>query len=80
AANPERFVRHTPQPPELPTAAWINPPPAKTDQDALLRHARAAENLKEARQALVVTSDTSVLMPTEAPSNPITQEVALFPN
>ena len=26
AANPERFVRGTPQPPTLPTAAWINKP------------------------------------------------------
>jgi putative transposase len=25
-ANPERFVRGTPVPPQLPTAAWINPP------------------------------------------------------
>ena len=24
---PERFVRKIPAPPELPTAAWINPPP-----------------------------------------------------
>lgn len=26
AAHPERFVRGVPQPPALPTAAWINPP------------------------------------------------------
>jgi putative transposase len=26
ACNPERFVRHPPAPPELPTAAWINKP------------------------------------------------------
>jgi putative transposase len=26
AATPERFVRHPPQPPALPTAAWINKP------------------------------------------------------
>ena len=26
AATPERFVRHQPQPPALPTAVWINPP------------------------------------------------------
>jgi putative transposase len=25
-ANPERFVRQAPKPPEKPTAAWINPP------------------------------------------------------
>lgn len=31
AANPERFVRGLPQPPKLPTAAWINPPPAQED-------------------------------------------------
>jgi len=27
AAHPERFVRRSPQPPALPAAAWINPPP-----------------------------------------------------
>jgi putative transposase len=26
AANPERFVRGKPMPPELPGAVWINPP------------------------------------------------------
>ena len=26
AATPERFVRGTPKPPTLPTAAWINKP------------------------------------------------------
>ena len=26
AAHPERFVRQVPRPPQLPTAAWINPP------------------------------------------------------
>jgi putative transposase len=26
AANPERFVRGVPSPPELPAAAWINRP------------------------------------------------------
>ena len=25
-ANPERFVRGTPKPPPLPTAAWVNKP------------------------------------------------------
>jgi putative transposase len=29
AATPERFVRHAPRPPALPTAAWINKPDAK---------------------------------------------------
>ncbi len=29
AAHPERFVRGQPRPPELPTAAWINPPAKK---------------------------------------------------
>jgi hypothetical protein len=28
AAHPERFVRRPPVPPAVPTAAWINPPPA----------------------------------------------------
>jgi putative transposase len=30
AAHPERFVRKPPRPPELPRAAWINPPVKKT--------------------------------------------------
>ena len=30
AAHPERFVNQAPQPPPLPTAAWINPPPNST--------------------------------------------------
>jgi putative transposase len=29
AAHPERFVRKLPEPPALPAAVWINPPPAK---------------------------------------------------
>jgi putative transposase len=34
AAHPERFVRHAPEPPPIPTAAWINPPrPAATPQE-----------------------------------------------
>ena len=31
AAHPERFVRQAPRPPQLPTAAWINPPKPPTD-------------------------------------------------
>jgi putative transposase len=31
AAHPERFVRQAPRPPNLPTAAWINPPQPTTD-------------------------------------------------
>jgi putative transposase len=31
AAHPERFVRRAPRPPQLPTAAWINPPRPATD-------------------------------------------------
>ena len=31
AAHPERFVRLPPRPPQLPTAAWINPPPPTSD-------------------------------------------------
>ena len=31
AATPERFVRGLPQPPELPAAAWINPPTTQED-------------------------------------------------
>ena len=31
AAHPERFVRQAPRPPQLPTAAWINPPQPTID-------------------------------------------------
>ena len=31
AAHPERFVRQAPRPPNLPTAAWINPPQPTSD-------------------------------------------------
>jgi len=35
AAHPERFVKGRPQPADLPTAVWINPPVKKaTAQDA----------------------------------------------
>jgi putative transposase len=30
-AHPERFVRQAPRPPQLPTAAWINPPQPTSD-------------------------------------------------
>src|SRR6266700_263578 len=37
AAHPERLLRHAPEPPPVPTAAWINPPrPATTPQE--VRH------------------------------------------
>lgn len=36
--HPERFVRIKPQPPLLPTAVWINPPPKETP---LIRSRRA---------------------------------------
>jgi putative transposase len=32
AAHPERFVRKPPQPPKLPTTAWINPPDQPEEQ------------------------------------------------
>ena len=35
AANPERFTHHRPEPPKLPTAAWINQP----SQEALIQTA-----------------------------------------
>ena len=28
-AHPERFVRKPPEPPQLPTGSWINPPDQK---------------------------------------------------
>ncbi|MGI8551707.1 MAG: transposase, partial [Dehalococcoidia bacterium] len=38
AAHPERFVRHVPQPPSLPTAAWINPPPPFKEKERGVSH------------------------------------------
>jgi len=40
AAHPERFVRHAPRPPQLPTAAWINPPKPATDSPITSEEAR----------------------------------------
>jgi len=36
AAYPERFVRGTPAPPELPEAAWINPPQTREHREQML--------------------------------------------
>ncbi len=33
AAHPERFVNKLPEPPKLPSAAWINPPREKTTSE-----------------------------------------------
>jgi putative transposase len=40
AAHPERFVRHAPRPPQLPTAAWINPPKPNTDSPSASEEVR----------------------------------------
>jgi putative transposase len=40
AAHPERFVRQAPRPPQLPTAAWINPPKSTTDSPTSSEEAR----------------------------------------
>ena len=43
AAHPDRFVKHVPQPPTLPTAAWINPPKlSKTEIGPVLKGASTA--------------------------------------
>lgn len=36
--HPERFVRKAPEPPALPPAAWINPPPNAVTQLPLFLH------------------------------------------
>ena len=36
AAHPERFVRGAPRPPELPQAAWINPPETREKREQML--------------------------------------------
>jgi putative transposase len=40
AAHPERFVRQAPRPPQLPTAAWINPPKPVSDTPTASEEAR----------------------------------------
>ena len=35
ADHPERFVRQAPVPPTIPTAVWINPPPAAREEDVM---------------------------------------------
>jgi putative transposase len=40
AAHPERFVRKPPRPPQLPTAAWINPPRPTNDLPTLSEETR----------------------------------------
>jgi putative transposase len=57
--HPERFVRHQPQPPPLPTAAWINPPLAILAQEALPRQTCATVPASEPRKWRLVTSSTS---------------------
>ena len=37
AANPERFVKKPPTPPNKPTAVWINPPTKKTQSKEQIR-------------------------------------------
>jgi putative transposase len=40
AAHPERFVRQAPRPPQLPTAAWINPPTPTSDASTATEEVR----------------------------------------
>jgi putative transposase len=40
AAHPERFVRQVPRPPQLPTAAWINPPSPASDASSASEETR----------------------------------------
>ena len=40
AAHPERFVRQAPRPPQLPTAAWINPPKPVSDSPSASEEVR----------------------------------------
>jgi putative transposase len=40
AAHPERFVRQAPRPPQLPTAAWINPPTSASNAPCAPEEAR----------------------------------------
>ena len=61
--HPERFVRHHPQPPPLPIAAWINPPLAKLAQEASPRQTRAAGPASLPREWFALTSITSVSSP-----------------
>jgi hypothetical protein len=53
ARHPERFVRKLPQPPILPSAAWINPPAKKT-------------TLQDAPGSTIATSDDTWVPPVSA--------------
>ena len=61
ARHPERFVRKVPQPPILPEAAWINPPPKKT-------------TLQDASGSTIATLDDAWVPPDPMPDAPSTVE------
>ena len=49
ALHPERFVKHPPSPPDLPTMAWINPPQEKSAlQNAPGSHFEITDDLQHA--------------------------------
>ena len=80
AVHPERFVRHHPQPPPLPIAAWINQPLSKLALDPPARQTRAAVRASQPREWFALTSNTSVSsLPEASPALP-TQEGCLLPN
>lgn len=56
AAHPERFVRGTPKPPDLPTAVWINPPPvaeSRIEQRCML-HDQGRSSLADSSQPILL--------------------------
>jgi putative transposase len=80
AGHPERFVRQHPQPPPLPTAAWINPPLAIPAQESLPRQTRAIVRAAETREWRDMTSNTWALdLPDVAPDF-VAQEGCLLTN
>jgi putative transposase len=76
--HPERFVRHHPQPPPLPIAAWINPPLAKMAQEASPRQTRAAGPASQPPEWFALPSNTSVSsLPKASPALPTPEDCLL---
>jgi len=80
AVHPERFVRQHPQPPPLPTAAWINPPLAPLAQATPQRQTRAVVPASQPPKWFALTSNTSVFGRPEVSPERATQEGCLLTN
>jgi putative transposase len=76
-SHPERFVHKPPQPPELPRAAWINPPTEKTTpQDGSESTIATPGNPWDPRSAADLPAIIAPSITTSKPSPTCTPEVA----